>query len=98
MAQIVFAPAAVRDLERLRAFLRPKSASAARRASAAIVDGVEALGRYPEMGRLIAGLPEEFREWFVEFGDSGYLVRYRFENRVVVILAVRHQREAGFQP
>ena len=30
------------------------------------------------------------------FGDSGYLARYRLEGETVVILALRHQREAGF--
>ena len=38
----------------------------------------------------------EFREWLIDFGDSGYVVLYRLEARVAVILAVRHQREAGY--
>lgn len=41
-------------------------------------------------------LPEEFREWLIDFADSGYVVRYRLDAREVVILAVRHQREAGY--
>ncbi|WP_202806246.1 MULTISPECIES: type II toxin-antitoxin system RelE/ParE family toxin [Acidithiobacillus] len=37
MPQVKFAPAALRDLERLREFLRPKNPVAAKRAAAAIV-------------------------------------------------------------
>jgi hypothetical protein len=39
---------------------------------------------------------EAFRDWVIDFGDSGYVVRYRIENDSVMILAVRHQKEAGF--
>lgn len=95
MPRVIFSAAAVRDLERLRAFLRPKSLAAARRAGEAIVKGVQALGSYPHMGRPIEDLPEEYREWLIDFGDSGYVARYRIDGNTVVILAVRHQREAG---
>jgi plasmid stabilization system protein ParE len=39
---------------------------------------------------------EAFRDWIIDFGDSGYVVRYRITNDGVMILAVRHQKEAGF--
>ena len=38
----------------------------------------------------------EFREWLILFGQSGYLVLSRIDAGVVVLLAVRHGREAGF--
>jgi hypothetical protein len=28
--------------------------------------------------------------------DSGYVTRYRFDGEIVTILAVRHQKEAGY--
>jgi plasmid stabilization system protein ParE len=96
MPRVIFAPAAVRDLERLRAFLHPKNPSAARRAGDAIRQGVRGLGDQPGMGRLIEGLPEEYREWVIAFGDSGYLARYRLDGDVVTILAIRHQKESGY--
>ena len=37
----------------------------------------------------------EFREWLIDFGDSGYAILYRFDGGMVAILAVRHQKEAG---
>jgi plasmid stabilization system protein ParE len=38
----------------------------------------------------------EYREQVVPFGESGYVVLYRPEGETAVILAVRHQREAGY--
>jgi len=95
MSQVIFAPAAIRDLKRLREFLRPKSADAARRAGEAIRQGVKVLGAHPRLGRVVEDLPEEFREWLIDFGDSGYVVRYRLDEESVTILAIRHQKEAG---
>jgi plasmid stabilization system protein ParE len=96
MPRVIYAPAALRDLERLRAFLRPKNPAAAKRAARAITQGVRALGLQPHIGRPINDLPEEFRDWPIDFGDSGYIARYRIDGDTVVILAIRHQKEVGF--
>lgn len=96
MSQVRFAPAAIRDLQRLRDFLRSKNPDAARRAGEAIRQGLKVLGAHPNLGRLVDDLPEAFREWLIEFGDSGYVVRYRIDADTVTILVIRHQREAGF--
>jgi plasmid stabilization system protein ParE len=95
MSKVRFAPAAIRDLQRLRDFLRLKNPDAARRAGEAIRKGVKVLGTHPNLGRLIEDLPEAFREWLIDFGDSGYVVRYRIDGDTVTILVIRHQREAG---
>jgi len=97
MSQVKFAPAAIRDLQRVREFLRPKSADAARRAGEVIRQGVKILSAHPRLGRMIDDLPEQFREWPIDFGDSGYVVRYRISDDAVTILAIRHQKEAGYQ-
>jgi plasmid stabilization system protein ParE len=94
MPRVIFAPAAVRDLQRLRDFLSPKSPEVARRAGEAIRQGVLALGAHPRMGRLLDDLPEHFREWLIDFGESGYVVRYRVDADAVTILIIRHQKEA----
>jgi hypothetical protein len=41
-------------------------------------------------------MDDEFRDWIIDFGDSGFVARYRLDARNVIILAVRHQKEAGF--
>jgi plasmid stabilization system protein ParE len=38
----------------------------------------------------------EFREWLIDFGSSGYIALYRLEGDTAVVLAVRHQKEAGY--
>jgi plasmid stabilization system protein ParE len=48
------------------------------------------------IGHPIDDMPTEFREWIIDFGDSGYVVRYRIDSELVVILAVRHQKEVGW--
>lgn len=96
MPQVRFAPPAIRDLERLREFLRPKSPIAAKKAGEVIVKAVQVLGLQPQLGRPIEDMPDEFREWIIDFGDSGYVARYRIDTDAVTILAVRHQKEVGF--
>ena len=54
------------------------------------------LGHQPHIGRPIEELPDEFREWVMEFGDNGYLVRYRIDADSVTILSMRYQKEAGY--
>ncbi|KAA3652762.1 MAG: type II toxin-antitoxin system RelE/ParE family toxin [Proteobacteria bacterium] len=96
MAQIRYAPAALRDLQRLREFLRPKNPLAAQRGAQAILDELRVLARQPHIGRPVDDLPEAYREWLIDFGDSGYVARYRFDGDTVVILALRHQKEVGY--
>lgn len=96
MPRVRYAPAAIRDLQRLREFLRPANPAAARRAGEAIRKAVQVLGSQPRIGRPIEDMPDEFREWVIDFGDSGYVARYRIDADAVVILAVRHRKEAGF--
>ena len=59
-------------------------------------DGVKILAQHPQVGRVVDELDEAFRDWPVDFGDSVYVVRYRLDGERVTILAVRHQKEAGF--
>ena len=96
MPQVRYAPEAIRDLQRLREFLRPLNPASAKRASERIRNSLQVLGHQPHIGRPIEELPDEFREWVIEFSDNGYLVRYRIDADSVTILSMRHQKEAGF--
>lgn len=95
MPRLIFAPQAIRDLQRLRDFLHIKNPDAARRAGVAIRQGLALLADQPRVGRLLEGLPDEFRECLIKFGDTGYIARYRVSEEVVTVLIIRHQREAG---
>lgn len=95
MPRLIWTPQALRDVERLHEFLVGKDRGAAMRAVRAIRQGVQVLARHPEIGRPAAEMGPEFREWVIAFGASGYVVLYRIEAGLVVVLAVRHGRELG---
>jgi plasmid stabilization system protein ParE len=96
MPRVIYAPGAIRDLQRLRDFLRPRNPAAARRAGETIVKAMQILGRQPHIGRPVEDMPDEYREWIINFGDSGYVARYRIDADAVTILAIYHQKEAGY--
>jgi plasmid stabilization system protein ParE len=95
MPRLIWSQPALLDVQRLYRFLAPKNLAAAKRAITAIRQGVKVLGQQPGVGRPIEDMPNEFREWIIDFGDSGYVARYRIDSDVVTILAVRHQKEIG---
>jgi plasmid stabilization system protein ParE len=96
MPQLRWSRPALLDLARLHAFLAPKSRDAAKRAVKAIRQGVKALAKHPEIGRPVEEMPLEFREWVIEFGSGAYVALYHYDGKQIVILAVRHGREAGY--
>ena len=98
MPRLIWTPPALLDVQRLYRFLADKNPDAAKRAAKAIRDGVRVLARQPGVGRPVQDMPTQYREWMIDFGDSGYVALYRQAERVdlVAILAVRHQPEAGY--
>jgi len=96
MPRLIWTGPALTDVERLYQFLALKSPDAARRSVGAIRNQVRILGVQPGVGRALSDTEPEYRIWPIDFGDSGYVVLYRFDSGQVSILAVRHQREAGF--
>jgi len=98
MSRVIFSPAAFRDLERLREFLRPKSSEVAKRAAKAIIKAVQILSLQLGVGRPADELGPDYRELPIDFGGSGYLVLYRQKGIDVVILALRHQLEEAYSP
>ena len=96
MSHLIWSPSALRDVARLHQFLASKSPDAASRAVKAIRQGVKILGQHPEIGRPIEDLAPEFREWVIEFGQGAYVALYRYDGKKIMILAVRHGREAGY--
>lgn len=96
MPRLIWAPPALQDVQRLHGFLAARNVDAAKRAVKAIRQGVQVLAQHPGLGRPVDDLPEAFREWAIDFGDSGYVARYRLEPDAVIVLAVRYQKEVGF--
>lgn len=96
MSRLIWSPSALLDMQRLYRFLAPKNAEAAKRAVQAIRQGVKVLEQQPGLGRPVEDMDDEFRDWIIDFGDSGYVARYRVDQQSITILAVRHQKEVGF--
>jgi plasmid stabilization system protein ParE len=92
MAVVRLAPPAVRDLERLAAFLRDDDDAAAGATVRTIFDGLGVLQKHPLIGRTLA--PGR-RELVIYRGRTGYLAQYHYDAVAdeVLILAIRHQRE-----
>ena len=95
MPQLIWSPQALRDVQRLYRFLASKNLESAQRAVTAIRQGVNVLSLQPGMGRPVEDMENEFRDWIIDFGDGGYVARYRIDGQQVIILAVRHRKEAG---
>ncbi|SEO50400.1 Plasmid stabilization system protein ParE [Nitrosospira multiformis] len=92
----MWSPQALQDVQRLYRFLAGKNADAAGRAVKAIRESVNVLAHQPAIGRPAEDMEPEYREWIIDFGDSGYVALYRYDGETAVILAVRHQKEVGY--
>jgi plasmid stabilization system protein ParE len=99
MPRLIYTSRARQDLIRLRSFIAEKNPQAAQRAAKAILESTGLLRRNPKIRRPVAELPPDFRELVIPFGAAGYLLRYRIveEQNELVILAIRYQREAGYE-
>lgn len=95
MSHLIWSPEALQDVQHVYRFLALKNISAAKRALKTIRQSVKVLEQQPNMGRPVQDMGDEFRDWIIDFGDSGYVARYRVDREFVVILALWHQKEAG---
>lgn len=95
MTAVRITPAAWRDLDRLVDFLRNDWPETATDTVDLIVDGIDTLARHSLIGREIE---HGLRELLISRGRSGYVALYDFDRGedAVWVLAVRHQRELGY--
>ena len=97
MPSVKFAAGALRDLARLRGFLQHKNPIASQRAAATIIQSVLILEQHPQIGRPVEDMEPEYRELIIGFGHYGYVALYRLDGDTVIIVAIRHQLEAGYR-
>lgn len=91
MPPLKWLPEALADLQRLHAWLQPKSPSAARRAALTILEAAARLEDHPELGK---PMDDGRREWFAPFGAGAYVIRYRIDREgSPVVIRVWHSRE-----
>lgn len=95
MARVEITERAFADLERLFEFIAAHNPSRARAQLFSVRRALELLADHPLMGRLAE---EGRRELVLSRGRHGYIAKYRWlpNDEIVLILAVRHQLEAGY--
>lgn len=95
MGSVAFTGRALADLERIFDFIAEQDPAIAGRVAELIMDATVILQRHPMIGRPVRGL---VRELVISHGRTGYVALYRVlaQGRRVEVLAIRHQREAGF--
>lgn len=95
MARLIYSAQALSDLERLTDFLVDTDPSAAAPTVDLITEALKILRNHPIIGR---PAEQDLRELVISRGRSGHLALSSFEEAfdTVQVLAVRHQREAGY--
>lgn len=88
--KVVYAPSALRDLERFADFVEQGGFNPPLEV---IFDAVQILERHPSIGRPVRA---ELRELLASSGRTGFVVLYRARGDRVEVVAIRHQREAGY--
>jgi plasmid stabilization system protein ParE len=91
-----FTERALADLDRIFDFVARQDPRAPGQAGANIIDATAILTRHPLIGRPVE---RGLRELVISQGRTGYVALYRFiaSSDRVDVLAIRHQREAGFR-
>jgi toxin ParE1/3/4 len=95
VARVEITPEALADFERLFDFLALHDPRQARARMLSVRRALELLADHPLLGR---EAEDGHRDLLLARGRHGYIARYRWlpAADVVLVLAVRHQREAGF--
>jgi toxin ParE1/3/4 len=95
---VIWSPGAIENIKRLYNFLAEKNLDAAQAAAALRFKQAEILESFPNAGRPAEDLNPEHREILIPFGAAGYVLLYHVdeERAAVTVLAVRHQKEAGY--
>lgn len=95
MAKLIYSKTALADLERLTDFLLERAPSVAAETVDLIEEAVSLLKRHPLIGRPV---DHDLRELVISRGRTGYVALYSVDQShdAILILAIRHQREAGY--
>ena len=95
MFEIFWLESALNDLSRMRKFLSEVNPNAAIKAASLITRATTKLKEFPLVGKPVEDL-EDFYDLFIEFGVSGYHLRYRVHSQKVYIIHVKHMKELSF--
>ena len=97
MPRLIWSPSALLDVQRLYRFLAEKNIGAAQQAVKVIRESLKILTKQPGVGRPVENMDPEYREWPIKFGNTGYVALYHYDGKIALIVAVRHQKEVGYE-
>ncbi len=80
-------PAAQRDFAAQVAWLKDRSPSAGRHAAKAIVEALDTLQTYPDIGPTI---DMDHREKYVRFGGYGFVITYERRDSFILVTRIYH--------
>ena len=96
MALVVYSERALSDFESIFEFIADEDPTLAAQTVSIIQDAITILERHPLIGRAVES---ELRELVISRGRTGYVALYSYleVDNIVLALALRHQREAGYE-
>lgn len=96
MARIALEESAKDDVIRPVEFLLAEDPAAAAETNDLIFGALTVLQQHPLIGRPVE---DDLRELVISRGRSGYVALYEYlePDDLVVVMAIRHQRESGFR-
>lgn len=95
MEKIIYSEGFFDDLERIVDFLNDANPLILEETISLIYEAISILNRHPNIGRPAEG---GLKELLISQGRNGFVALYRFRQDLsqIRILALRHQREAGY--
>lgn len=93
--KLVWSPYAFLGVQLAYRFLAEKHSDVVKAAAGIIKKQAALLKKFPGAGRLVDALDPELRDLLIPFSVSGYVRVYEVHADVILMLAVRHQKEAG---
>ena len=94
--RLIWSPAALRDVQRLHRFLAEGTPRPRSERCGALREGTKLIAAQPGIGHPVPDFGTRVRERIIPFGESGYVLLCRLEGETAAIVAIRHQREAGY--
>ena len=96
MERLVWLESAITDLVRLRKFIDKNNPNATKRVAEVIKKAVIKLIEFPLIGTPVTNLID-YRDLYIRFGLSGYILRYRIYDDTIYVVHIRHAKEIEFK-
>lgn len=88
--RVILSPKAELDFETQVRWLNQHSPAAGRSAALRIVEVIDLLSDFPDMGTVVS---PGVREKTVQFGRDGFVIRYRRSGRTLFVQRIFHSRQ-----